>query len=162
MAKEKQRTGALAPSESLSPSETRGNVEKFYEKLAQDAALAEKLNALDKDFAEKNGTSAENAAMREKAVETIVLPLAKEIGLPFTLEELKEYEQEQLKEMNLSEDELDQVAGGKRVGRGFTDKGEGSGHNACAYIGVGFGSRSKKGKSSFCFLLGGSTGPIAG
>ena len=70
------------------------NVAKFYEKLAEDAALAEKLNALDKDFAEKNGSSAEDAAMREKAVDAIIIPLAKEIGLPFTLEELKEYEQE--------------------------------------------------------------------
>ncbi|WP_143272190.1 Nif11 family protein [Anaerovibrio sp. JC8] len=30
----------------------KANVGKFYEKLAQDAALAEKLNTLDKDFAE--------------------------------------------------------------------------------------------------------------
>ena len=89
------------------------NVGKFYDKLAQDAALAEKLNALDKDFAEKNGASADDAAMREKAVEAIIIPLAREVGLPFTLEELKEYEQEQMKEMNLSEDELDQVAGGR-------------------------------------------------
>ena len=68
------------------------NVGKFYEKLAQDAALAEKLNALDKDFAEKNGASTDDAAMREKAVETIIIPLAKEVGLPFTLDELKAYE----------------------------------------------------------------------
>jgi hypothetical protein len=137
------------------------NVGKFYEKLAQDAALAEKLNALDKDFAEKNEGSADDIAFREKAVAAIVIPLAEEVGLPFTLEELKEYEQEQLKEMNLSEDELDQVAGGKRVGRGYSDK-SGTGHNACAFIGVGFGSRHKNGKSSYCFVLGGSNGPIAG
>ncbi|MBQ1918981.1 MAG: Nif11 family protein, partial [Schwartzia sp.] len=83
----------------------KANVGKFYEKLAQDAALAEKLNALDKDFAEKNGASSDDAAMREKAVAAIVIPLAEEVGLPFTLEELKEYEQDRLKEMNLSEDE---------------------------------------------------------
>ena len=29
------------------------NVGKFYDKLAQDAALAEKLNALDKEFARR-------------------------------------------------------------------------------------------------------------
>ena len=86
------------------------NVAKFYDKLARDAALAEKLNEMDKDFAEKNGTSADDAAMREKAAEAIILPLAQEIGLPFTLDELKEYEQEQLKKLNLSEDELEQVA----------------------------------------------------
>ena len=83
------------------------NVAKFYEKLAEDTALAEKLNALDKEFPEKNEAVADGADIREKAVEAIVLPLAKEVGLPFTLEELKEYEQDQMKEMNLSEDELD-------------------------------------------------------
>ena len=139
------------------------NVGKFYEKLAQDAALAEKLNALDKDFAEKNGTSADDAAMREKAVEAIIIPMAKEVGLPFTLEELKEYEQEQLKEMNLSEDELDQVAGGQRHHRKFGDGGGRSAGGAyCAFLGVGFGKTTRKGNTAYCFLLGGSDGPIGG
>ena len=140
------------------------NVGKFYDKLAQDAALAEKLNALDKDFAEKNGASADDAAMREKAVEAIIIPLAKEVGLPFTLEELKKYEQEQLKEMNLSEDELDQVAGGHPGHHGPSGGGsDGSnGINACAYLGVGFGKTKKNGKYAFCFILGGSDGPVAG
>ena len=140
------------------------NVGKFYDKLAQDAALAEKLNALDKDFAEKNGTAADDAAMREKAVEAIIIPLAKEVGLPFTLEELKKYEQEQLKEMNLSEDELDQVAGGHPGHHGPSGGGsDGSnGINACAYLGVGFGKTKKNGKYAFCFILGGSDGPVAG
>jgi hypothetical protein len=132
------------------------NVGKFYYKLAQDAALAEKLNALDKKFADTNEGSADDAAMREKAAEAIVLPLAKEVGLPFTLEELKEYEQEQLKEMNLSEDELDQVAGGSRW------KIKCSGRNACAYVGVGLGKTKKNGKTAFCFIVGGSNGPVAG
>ena len=137
------------------------NVGKFYEKLAQDAALAEKLNALDKDFAEKNGTSADDAAMREKAVEAIIIPLAKEVGLPFTLEELKEYEQEQLKEMNLSEDELDQVAGGKRKYHGPAANNS-KGGALCAFLGVGFGKTERKGTTAYCFLLGGSDGPIGG
>ena len=139
------------------------NVGKFYEKLAQDAALAEKLNALDKDFAEKNGASTDDAAMREKAVDAIIIPLAKEVGLPFTIEELKEYEQEQLKEMNLSEDELDQVAGGQRHHRKFGDGDGRSGGGAyCAFLGVGMGKTTRKGKTAYCFLLGGSNGPIGG
>ena len=137
------------------------NVGKFYEKLAQDAALAEKLNALDKDFAEKNVTSSNDAAMREKAAEAIVLPLAEEVGLPFTLEELKEYEQEQLKEMNLSDDELDQVAGGSGGKRSKSLEPTG-GLNACAFVGVGFGQTRKNGKYAICFILGGSDGPVAG
>ena len=135
----------------------KANAAKFYEKLQNDAALAEKLNALDKDFAEKNGTSAEDAAMREKAAEAIILPLAQEVGLPFTLDELKEYEQEQLKGLNLSEDELEQVAGG--VPKNTNSR---NGVNACAYIGVGFGRTKKDGKTAFCLLLGGSNGPVAG
>ena len=139
----------------------KANVGKFYEKLAQDAALAEKLNALDKDFAEKNEGSADDAAMREKAVEAIIIPLAKEVGLPFTLEELKEYEQEQLKEMNLSEDELDQVAGGKRKYHGPAANNS-KGGALCAFLGVGFGKTERKGTTAYCFLLGGSDGPIGG
>ena len=139
----------------------KANVEKFYEKLAQDAALAEKLNALDKDFAEKNGASADDAAMREKAVEAVIIPLAKEAGLPFTLEELKEYEQEQLKEMNLSEDELDQVAGGRGKPRP-EDKGKPSYKAACAIVGVGIGvvKDKKRKNTAACFLLGFSNGRV--
>ena len=135
----------------------KANVGKFYDKLAQDAALAEKLNEMDKDFAEKNGTSVDDAAMREKAAEAIILPLAQEVGLPFTLDELKEYEQEQLKGLNLSEDELEQVAGG--VPKNTNSR---NGVNACAYIGVGFGRTKKDGKVAFCILFGGSNGPVAG
>ena len=139
------------------------NVAKFYEKLAEDAALAEKLNAMDKDFAEKNGASADDAAMREKAVAAIVIPLAKEVGLPFTLEELKEYEQDRLKEMNLSEDELEQVAGGRKKRPKFGDGGGRTGAGAyCAFLGVGFGKTERKGTTAYCFLLGGSDGPIGG
>ena len=137
------------------------NVGKFYEKLAQDAALAEKLNALDKDFAEKNGTSADDAAMREKAVEAIIIPLAKEVGLPFTLEELKEYEQDQMKNMTLAEDELDQVAGGRGKPRP-EDKGKPSYKAACAIVGVGIGvvKDKKRKNTAACFLLGFSNGRV--
>ena len=137
------------------------NVGKFYEKLAQDAALAEKLNALDKDFAEKNEGSADDIAFREKAVAAIVIPLAEEVGLPFTLEELKKYEQEQLKEMNLSEDELDQVAGGHQTSGGLPN-GKPSYKAACAIVGVGIGvvKDKKRKNTAACFLLGFSNGRV--
>ena len=139
----------------------KANVGKFYEKLAQDAALAEKLNALDKDFAEKNGASTDDAAMREKAVDAIIVPLAKEVGLPFTLEELKEYEQDQMKNMTLSEDELDQVAGGRGKPRP-EDKGKPSYKAACAIVGVGIGvvKDKKRKNTAACFLLGFSNGRV--
>jgi len=140
----------------------KANAAKFYEKLQNDAALAEKLNALDKDFAEKNGASSDDAAMREKAVETIIIPLAKEVGLPFTLDELKAYEQEQVKNMALSEDELEQVAGGRKKQQ-KSGKGTTTGAGAyCAFLGVGFGKTERKGNTAYCFLLGGSDGPIGG
>ncbi|WP_027397922.1 Nif11 family protein [Anaerovibrio lipolyticus] len=138
------------------------NVGKFYEKLAQDAALAEKLNALDKKFADTNEGSADDIAFREKAVEAIVIPLAEEVGLPFTLEELKKYEQEQLKEMNLSEDELDQVAGGGVAGSGSLPNGKPSYKAACAIVGVGIGvvKDKKRKNTAACFLLGFSNGRV--
>ena len=134
------------------------NVGKFYEKFAQDAALAEKLNALAKDFAEKNGTSADDAAMCEKAVDVIIIPLAKEVGLPFTLEELKEYEQDQMKTMTLSEDELDQVAGGKFKLRNNPPRCKA----ACAIVGVGIGvvKDKKRKNTAACILLGFSNGRV--
>ncbi len=116
------------------------NVGMFYEKLTIDISVAEKLNERDKDFAETNDAPADDAeeqiirAFMEKAAAAIVLPLAEEVGLPFTIEELKEYEQEQLKEMPISENELDQVAGGRRTKRGDDP---GVGLSNCAYIGVG-------------------------
>ena len=138
------------------------NVGKFYEKLAQDAALAEKLNALDKKFADTNEGSADDIAFREKAVAAIVIPLAEEVGLPFTLEELKKYEQEQLKEMNLSEDELDQVAGGGAAGSGGLPNGKPSYKAACAIVGVGIGvvKDKKRKNTAACFLLGFSNGRV--
>ncbi len=140
------------------------NVAKFYEKLAEDTALAEKLNALDKKFSEKNEAPVDGADIREKAAEAIVLLLATEVGLPFTLEELKEYEQDRLKEMNLSEDELEQVAGGlkKNVDGEKRKKRDRDSRNACAYVGVGIGLTKKNGKTAFCIIIGGSDGPVAG
>ena len=137
------------------------NVGKFYDKLAQDAALAEKLNALDKDFAEKNEGSADDIAFREKAVAAIVIPLAEEVGLPFTLEELKEYEQDQMNNMTLSEDELDQVAGGKEP-KGRGENGKPSYKAACAIVGVGIGvvKDKKRKNTAACILLGFSNGRV--
>ena len=69
-----------------------------------------------------------------------------------------------MQNMTLSEDELDQVAGGHPGRHGQNGGGlDGSnGINACAYLGVGFGKTKKNGKYAFCFILGGSNGPVAG
>ena len=148
------------------------NVAKFYEKLAEDTALAEKINGLDKVFAEKHEAPAEDAdekvvlAFREEAVKAVLLPVAKEAGFDFTIDELKAYEQEQLAALKLSDDELEQVAGGGRPGyknnRSKPSSGGRTGLNACAYVGVGFGTSRKNGKFAACVFIGGSSGPMAG
>ena len=60
--------------------------------------------------------------------------------------------------MNLSEDELDQVAGG----RGSLPKGKHSYHAACAIVGVGIGvvKDKKRKNTAACFLLGFSNGRV--
>ena len=99
--------------------------------------------------------------MREKAVDAIIIPLAKEAGLPFTLEELKEYEQDQMNNMTLSEDELDQVAGGKEP-KGRGENGKPSYKAACAIVGVGIGvvKDQKRKNTAACFVLGFSNGRV--
>ncbi len=72
------------------------------------------------------------------------------------------HEQDQMKNMTLSEDELDQVAGGRAKIAGGGN-GESSKPVAyCAFLGVGFGKTERKGNTAYCFLLGGSDGPIGG
>ena len=144
------------------------NVAKFYEKLAEDTALAEKINGLDKVFAEKHEAPAEDAdektvlAFQEKAAKAVLLPVAKEAGFDFTIDELKAYEQEQLAAMKLSEDELAQVAGGKRTPVKCNKLKGRCGAAACYYVGVGLGRVRKDGKTAFCILIGGSDGDVAG
>ena len=117
---------------------SKENVVVFFEKLANDPALAKKLAAADKAYAETHKLLPEDAdetvqtAFRTEAGKAIVLPVAEEAGLPFTLEELQVYEEEQIQEMGkkLSLDELDQVAGGEAKGAGAM---------ACFLLGVGLG-----------------------
>ena len=120
----------------------KDNVGKFYEKLTMDISIAEKLNALDKTFAEDNELPADDdekiiCAFLEKAAASIVLPIASEVGLPFTIEELKAFEIDQLTDMTISEDELDQVCGGTAVQRWGTRHNNITNNNSgCSVIGV--------------------------
>ncbi len=66
-----------------------------------------------------------------------------------------------MKEMNLSADELDKVAGGRRKYHGPTENTS-NGGAYCAFLGVGFGKTERKGTTAYCFFLGGSDGPIGG
>jgi hypothetical protein len=104
---------------------SRENVKKFYETVTEDDGLRLRLSEL---FNQYQGQEIDEAK-RAVLVEELVLPVAAEKGLPFTLEELKEYEETIRKERatgELSADELDAVAGGFGGAAGF-----------CIVIGVG-------------------------
>ena len=94
------------------------NIVKFYTALTSDKALAEKLAAAEKAYADTHEMPAADAdektqlAFRREAVKEIVLPIAAEEGFPFTIEEVEAYEREQVANLEMSDDELDQVAGG--------------------------------------------------
>ena len=117
------------------------NVKKFYEKLANDKALREKLAK-----AQESYTGDLND--RQTIVETVFLPIAKEAGFDFTAEELKAAERELVEEKGISEEELENVSGGGGlcifIGGGSDCSADGRiAHNgnrlfhACAFIGFG-------------------------
>ncbi len=85
------------------------NVKKFMDKLAEDKNLQKRIEKAQADY---KGDLTD----REKSIPATVLPIAKEIGLEFTVAELKEYESENGYlgdgKNELFEDELGNVAGG--------------------------------------------------
>ena len=116
------------------------NVKKFYQELSNDKALQEKLTK-----AQESYTGDLND--RQKIVETVFLPIAKEAGFDFTAEELKAAEREVAEVKGISEEDLENVSGGwgfcVLIGGGTDVSADGvcgtcgvAGH-ACAYLGVG-------------------------
>ncbi len=75
----------------------------FVEKLKTDSALAKKLQDAQKAY---TGDKSD----RDAAIKAILLPVAAQAGFEFTLEELEET----FGGENLSEEELEAVAGGKQ------------------------------------------------
>lgn len=87
------------------------NVKQFYQTVAADETVRTKLVDL---FQTDQGQEVDEAKKAE-LVTNLLLPFAAEQGCPFTLEELRQYEQENTKrgaENELSIDELEAVAGG--------------------------------------------------
>lgn len=87
------------------------NVKKFYEAVAQDSALKQKFVELSRKYQGQPMDEAKAIAIMEQET----LPIAKQMGFSFSMEELKAYgiESEQ-KNTNreLSDTELATVAGG--------------------------------------------------
>lgn len=120
------------------------NAKKFWELVEQDAELQKKIQEADAAFAKEN-----EGASQEEAFAAILAPIAKEAGFEFTAEELAE----SMKALNdeLSQDELDKVAGGAffcpiigvstrpEAAAGIDLKKNSVGVGACAYIGIGIG-----------------------
>lgn len=112
------------------------NVERFEELLRSDEALQEKMRSATEAY---EGDKADECAV----FEAVVVPLAAEVGLPFTFEEAKGVVAES-EELDL--DDLDEVAGGVSFclavgGSGGTSTDAcdytAAGANACQYVGVG-------------------------
>lgn len=117
------------------------NVKAFMELVEKDSELQKKIQEADTAFAKNNKDVDENEALA-----TILLPIAKEAGFEFTVEEFKDEMSEE--GSLLSVDELDQVAGGSilctligysKEADAFIGKQENGpiGFGACWYIGIG-------------------------
>ena len=88
------------------------NVKRFYEAITRDEGLRQKLAEL----SQKHQGEAADEEARIRMVNEDVLPLAEEIGMPFTLEELKQYEKSMNKrngDNELNDAELQSVAAGR-------------------------------------------------
>jgi aspartate/methionine/tyrosine aminotransferase len=130
---------------------SKENVKKFYELLDESEELRKELQKRDKEYAEAQGMPAEDASdeviaeARRAAAKEIVLPLAKEQGLEFSIDEMIEYENEEL-----DDDELALAAGGtERFNTGCM---------ACLLLGVGAGRAGYDGiddnQRGMCFMIG--------
>ena len=87
------------------------NVRKFYDALSQDKEMQQKFIELSRKY--KSETV--NEAKVDSIVEQDIMPLAKEMGYDFALDDLKAFGAEKEKaNMNcaLSEEEMQAVAGG--------------------------------------------------
>jgi hypothetical protein len=114
------------------------NVQRFYETLAKDSHLREKISILQEKYGKKRTESTEGD--ENSALNDIVL-LAGETGFDFTPEELRDYSQKLKSESSnqLTEEELDAVSGAGScycwVGGGGRE--DGTTICACALFGLG-------------------------
>ena len=88
------------------------SVKKLFEALKKDAALAEKLKVADKAYEGRELTEPERLSLIEREI----MPIIREAGYKVTLKELEDYgESLKPKTGELSDDELEAVAGGKKI-----------------------------------------------
>ncbi len=119
------------------------NVKLFLGKIHSDEALYARLVEESKAY---TGEKTDEAVW-----DSIMAPIAKETGYDITLEDYKAYVNEIKESEELSEDEMQAVAGGATLcifvgfgnkaetGSGWTKPRVEEGLGACAYVGVGLG-----------------------
>ena len=114
------------------------NVGKFYEAVSQDKAMQQKFI----DLSRKYKSDTVDEARVDSIVEQDVVPLAKQMGYEFTLDDLRAYG-EQARQLHqgaeLSEEEMKAVAGGVFV---------------CVFIGAGDKTDFSRSPLAFCVLVG--------
>ena len=110
---------------------SKENIQKFYELLMNDKAVADEL---------KNIAAGKGIADSENTV-ALVVDFAAEKGFAFTAGELTQFEQD--KQRELTPDELEKInaaGGGYCLGLGFGwNEGYGIGYTKCTIIGKGIG-----------------------
>ena len=117
------------------------NAKKFYEAVSQDETMKQKFVELSQKY---QGQQMDEAKMK-LITEEEVLPMAKQIGYSFTMDDLKAYGEEmQQAKMNreLSDSELEAVSGGQM----FCVIGGGGDGGVC----VGYGESPH----GVCFVFG--------
>ena len=87
------------------------NVKKFYEAVSRDEALKQKFIELSQKYQGQSMDEAKGMSILEQEA----LPIAKQLGYEFTIDDLKSYGEE-MKQANmnceLSDEEMQAVAGG--------------------------------------------------
>jgi len=117
-------------------------LKKFEELMRNDTAFQEKLKAAVENY---TGEQTEQAVF-----EGVLVPLAKEYGITASFKEFQAYVNGISNEdRELSEDEVNQVAGGKNGGFGSS---------VCVGVGVGFGGGSGSEGAGGCVGVGGGMG----
>ena len=110
------------------------NIKAFFDALSQDEALQRALK-------EKELAYTGMKEYRESVVTEVLIPVAKEAGYGFTLEDLKDFEKGMRPQGELDEEELESVAGGTTIA-------------VCMMLGVGGGDQCTVVGGAFCFIVG--------
>ncbi len=101
-------------------------VKDFYEKFATDKDFQKKLDELQKEATE--GLELPLAQdKKEEIIKDVIIPFAKEQGFDFSIEDIKEFEQSIIEQ--LDEKQLENIAAALK----------GLGHVRCYFLGLGFG-----------------------